>query len=271
MVFPQISLSIEIYITDGPQDGIKRCRTAMARVEEAIWTKKGASKRLAVQGMFAEIAPTYDRINGIISLALHHRWRRRAVAMLGLAAGDRALDVCCGTGDFMLALRKAVGARGLVLGVDFCEPMLQRARLKTASTLTLGDACALPVAAGQFDAVTVGWGIRNVPDIDAAHSEIVRVMKPGGRFVSLDMARPMNIFIRRVSEYVSDSVVPRIGGLFGRSAAYTYLPKSTRSFSTREELTASMQSAGMVDIRHTDLLLGNLCIHFARKPGVGST
>jgi len=239
----------------------------MAKVEEAIWKTEGARKRLAVQHMFAEIAPTYDLLNSILSLSLHHRWRRFAVSTLKLNQGDRALDVCCGTGDFMVPLRQAVGKAGLVVGIDFCQPMLERAKTKGHDRLSRGDACNLPVASGQFQGVSVGWGIRNVPDIDAAHRELVRVLKPGGRFVSLDMALPTNKFIRRASEVVTNMVVPRIGALFGKTRAYTYLPKSTQSFSTREQLAASMQRAGLIDVRHKDLLLGNVCIHYAQKPG----
>jgi len=239
----------------------------MAKVEDAIWTAEGAKKRLAVQGMFAEIAPTYDLLNSVLSLALHHRWRRFAVSTLGLKKGDRALDVCCGTGDFMLPLRKSVGKDGMVVGMDFCQPMLDLAKPKVDGELSRGDACNLPIADEQFDAVTVGWGIRNVPDIDAAHRELARVLKPGGRFASLDMARPANRFIGRVSELVTNNVIPRLGAIFGKARAYTYLPKSTQSFSTREQLAASMRRAGLIDIRHKDLLLGNVCVHFAQKPG----
>ena len=239
----------------------------MTKVEEAIWTTEGARKRSAVQGMFADIAPTYDLINSILSFALHHRWRRSAVATLQLKRGDRALDVCCGTGDFLIPLRKAVGVDGFLVGMDFCQPMLDRAQAKVTENLSLADACNLPVANEQFDGVSVGWGIRNVPDIDQAHQELTRILKPGGRFVSLDMAIPTNKLMRRASEIVANKVVPRIGALVGKTTAYTYLPKSTQAFSTREQLAASMQRAGLIDVRYRDLLFGNVCIHYARKPG----
>ena len=239
----------------------------MAIVEEAIWKTEGNKKRTAVQGMFAEIAPTYDVINSILSLALHHRWRKFAVSTLKLNEGDRALDVCCGTGDFMLPLRQAVGKSGMVVGMDFCEPMLVRAKPKGHGDLSLGDACNLPVANGQFDAVSVGWGIRNVPDIDGAHQELARILRPGGRVVSIDMAIPRNRFIRSVSGLFTNTVIPWIGTLFGKTKAYTYLPKSTQKFFSRDQLVASMESAGFVDIRYKDLLLGNVCVHYARKSG----
>jgi len=225
--------------------------------------------------MFAEIAPTYDLLNSLMSLSLHGRWRTFAVSLLRLSPGDHALDVCCGTGDFMRPLRKAVGQDGQVVGVDFCAPMLQRAQAKASElaphasgpSLSLGDACQLPIASARFEAVSVGWGIRNVPDIDAAHAEVYRVLKPGGRFVSLDMARPRNPLMRAMSGFVFNTLVPRLGALFGKTQAYTYLPKSTERFWTREQLAASMARAGLADVGHRDLFFGNICVHYARKPG----
>jgi demethylmenaquinone methyltransferase/2-methoxy-6-polyprenyl-1,4-benzoquinol methylase len=238
----------------------------MTHANEPIWNAEGAQKRAAVQGMFADIAPSYDRLNAWMSLSLHRRWRARAVQMLDLKPGNRALDVCSGTGDFLPPLRAAVGDRGSVTGIDFCAPMLAQAKTKSAAGLALGDACQLPVAANAVDAVTVGWGIRNVPDIDAAHAEIARVLRKGGRFVSIDMAQPRNPLIRAVSKFVFNTVVPRLGALFGKTEAYRYLPKSTERFSSREQLAASMERAGLTDVRYTDLFFGNLCIHYGRKP-----
>lgn len=218
--------------------------------------------------MFAEIAPSYDRVNSLMSLSLHHRWRSKAVEMLVLKPGNRVLDVCCGTGDFLSILRKKVGTTGLVAGIDFCAPMLAEAERKAPATgrLALGDATQLPVASGSFDAVTVGWGIRNVPDIDAAHREIARVLRPGGRFVSLDMAKPRNPLVRAISGFLFENIVPRLGAFFGNTQAYTYLPKSTERFWSREQLAASMESAGLTNVHTKDLHFGNLCIHYGAKP-----
>lgn len=235
--------------------------------EDAIWRTEGAQKRAAVRQMFADIAPTYDLLNGLMSLSLHHRWRSYAVRKLKLGPGDNVLDVCCGTGDFMKPLRKAVGLDGFVAGIDFCLPMLQVADKKLAdgSSLSLGDACALPIASGSFDAVSVGWGIRNVPDIDAAHREVARVLKPGGRFVSLDMAQPGNGVLRSVSTFAFQGMVPLLGSLFGKTKAYTYLPKSTQKFWSRDQLSASMEAAGLVDVGCKDMMLGNICVHWGTK------
>lgn len=216
--------------------------------------------------MFAEIAPTYDLLNSLISFRLHHRWRAFAVRKLDLKAGDRALDVCCGTGDFMRPLKKSVGDSGRVYGIDFCLPMLELAQKKAVpGSVGLGDACALPVHTGMLNGVSVGWGIRNVPDIDQAHRELHRVLKAGGRFVSLDMAIPRNRVVRWFSAFAFNRLVPRLGSLFGKTQAYTYLPKSTQRFMTREELRESMEKAGFVDVHYKDLFFGNVCVHWGTK------
>jgi demethylmenaquinone methyltransferase / 2-methoxy-6-polyprenyl-1,4-benzoquinol methylase len=234
---------------------------------EAIWQAEGTQKRAAVQRMFAEIAPTYDLLNSLMCLRMHYRWRKLAVRKLELKEGQRALDVCCGTGDFMLPLRDIVGESGRVVGVDFCLPMLQVAQQKLIEpTLSLGDACALPIASGNFDGASVGWGIRNVPDIDGAHRELFRVLKPGGRFVSLDMAQPKGRMMRGMSTWMFQRVVPFLGRLFGKTEAYTYLPKSTERFKTRAELVESMRQAGFTDVGHRDFMFGNICMHWGRKP-----
>jgi demethylmenaquinone methyltransferase/2-methoxy-6-polyprenyl-1,4-benzoquinol methylase len=216
--------------------------------------------------MFGEIAPSYDRLNGLMTLSLHRRWREFAADLLKLRGGESALDLCCGTGDFMPLLQSRVGPGGSVYGADFSAPMLAIAAKKGQTRLALGDACEIPARGASVDAVTVGWGIRNVPDVDRAHQEIVRVLRPGGRFVSIDMARPRNGLVRAVSETVFNLFVPALGALFGKTQAYAYLPKSTQRFKTREQLEDSMRSAGMVDVVHHDLLLGNVCVHFGRKP-----
>ncbi len=235
--------------------------------DQAIWQAEGVQKRAAVQSMFGQIAPTYDRLNGLISFNLHHRWRAYAVSRLHLKSGDTALDVCCGTGDFMLPLRNKVGAQGKVVGVDFSLPMLQVAcKKQVPGPVNLGDACRLPIQTSSIDAVSVGWGIRNVPNIDQAHREFFRVLKPGGWFVSLDMARPRIGLMRAASEFVFNRLVPWLGSKFGKTEAYTYLPKSTQKFSTREELKESMIAAGFTEVAYKDLFFGNVCCHWGRKP-----
>ncbi len=234
--------------------------------EEVIWQTEGLNKRQAVRGMFADIAPTYDLLNSLLSFRLHHRWRAISVRKLGLKQGYRVLDVCCGTGDFMRPLRKSVGSSGEVFGLDFCLPMLCLARKKNVpGPVGLGDACQLPVRSDSLDGVSVGWGIRNVPDIDEAHRELARILKPGGRFVSLDMAIPSNRAVRKVSIWMGERMIPLLGSLFGKSEAYTYLPKSAQRFRSRADLSQSMESAGFKDVGFRDFFFGNVCVHWGTK------
>ena len=235
------------------------------RKAAAIWQAEGEEKRNAVQSMFAAIAPNYDRVNSLMSFSLHKKWRESAVATLNLREGDSALDLCCGTGDFLIPLRAKVGSSGDLVGIDFCEPMLQQAKVKDKATLLLGDATQIPLADESVDGVTVGWGIRNVPDIDQTHREIHRVLKPGKRFVSLDMAMPENSVVRGLARFVGKHILPRVGARFGAEQAYTYLPESTVRFWDRARLAESMRVAGFVDVGHRDLFLGNICLHWGTK------
>ena len=237
------------------------------KVDPSPWLRDGEEKRQSVRAMFAEIAPTYDLVNSMMSLRLHYRWRSIAVKSLSLQPGDSALDVCCGTGDFLLPLRQAVKAEGQLMGVDFCFPMLQVALKKPAvdAGLAVADACCLPLASQVFDGVTVGWGLRNVPSIEKALSEAHRVLKSGGRFVSLDMARPKGVF-GAVSELVFHHAVPFLGSLFGKRAAYTYLPKSTLRFLAPEDLMSELESVGFVKVWKKALFFGNIAIVGGQKP-----
>ena len=241
-------------------------RTKMG-ASNAIWNTEGSAKREAVREMFGRIAPRYDLINSLMSFHRHGRWRALATSLLQLKPGDRALDVCCGTGDFQKPLRQVVTESGTVIGLDFSAPMLEIGKKKgvPADSLILADACRLPIASDAFDGVSVGWGIRNVPDIDMAHREIARVLRPGGRFVSLDMAIPRNAIVRLGSSFVCGTVMPALGSLFGFREAYTYLPKSTEKFSSRDQLIESMKRAGFKDCGWKDLMFGNVCVHWGTK------
>jgi demethylmenaquinone methyltransferase/2-methoxy-6-polyprenyl-1,4-benzoquinol methylase len=225
-------------------------------------------KRLQVRRMFSAIAPSYDRVNQIISLRGHRRWREQAVRALNLSPGAKALDLCCGTGDFVSPLRSAVGLDGVVIGMDFALPMLSLAvkKTKNEARYVAADSLRVPCGADQFDGITVGWGVRNVTDIDAFHREVVRLLKPGGRFVSVDTAVPENPVVRFASRLLFKTFVPLVGWLMGHLEAYRYLPESTERFSSRRGLKDSMERAGMVDVRFEDKMGGNICMHFGRKP-----
>ena len=235
--------------------------------ERPAWAKDGDEKRRFVRDMFGDIAPTYDLLNSLMTFRLHHRWRAEAVRAINLRPGDSALDLCTGTGDFLPQLRKAVGESGTVVGLDFCQPMLATAREKFGASyhLGVGDACRLPVAGSCFDAVTVGWGLRNVPDVEAVLSESARVLKPGGRFVTLDAARPRTKIVGKASEFVFHRCVPLLGRLFGKAEAYSYLPESTARFIGREDLKSALEAAGFADVQHRDFFFGNICMHWGTK------
>lgn len=238
----------------------------MSNVIGNPWTAEGQEKREAVRQMFGEIAPTYDLLNSAMSLRLHRRWRSHAVGLLGLQPGDRALDICCGTGDFAVPLKKAVGERGLVVGVDFSQPMLCQAIQKPAQVnYALGDACRLPLQENVFNAVTVGWGLRNVQDLEGALSEIYRVLKPAGRLVSIDMSVPRSSVARGFSRLVTRFLLPTLGAVFGHRRAYTYLPKSTEKFCTPGELREVMLKTGFRTVWYKFYLMGNICVHVGEK------
>ena len=242
-------------------------KAQMSRPNVPVWTLKGPEKGSEVRRMFSSIAGNYDRINGIISLQAHKRWRRDAVQTLSLAPGAQTLDLCCGTGDFAIPLRDAVGPRGTVIGVDFALPMLSLAQKKDAKANYLSaDALVVPIRSNQFDGITVGWGVRNVADIDAFHREVFRLLKPGGRFVSVDTAKPENPLIRVISRVLISCAVPLVGWLAGHLDAYRYLPASTESFWSRSELSQSMAKAGLVNVGFSNRMAGNICIHWGQKP-----
>ena len=223
-----------------------------------------------VRAMFDAIAPRYDLLNGLLSFNLHHRWRRLATDQANLRPGDAALDVCTGTGDFALELARRVGRGGRVVGTDYSEGMLALGQKKTLSvpqlSLQWADTEALPFPEASFDAVTVGFGIRNVAQIEKGLSEMARVLKPGGRVVILEFTQPQNPFIA-FGYGLYSRLMSVIGGLVsGNGDAYAYLPASVNAFHTREGLAELLQQAGLAEISVTDLNLGTVAIHRAVKP-----
>jgi demethylmenaquinone methyltransferase/2-methoxy-6-polyprenyl-1,4-benzoquinol methylase len=226
--------------------------------------------------MFDRIAGRYDLMNTVMSAGMHHRWRARAADLARVGPGGSALDVCCGTGDLALELARRAGPQGRVVGLDFSAPMLDLAREKSRAdgdsvAWVQGNALELPFEEAEFDAATVGFGARNVVDLGRGVAEMVRVVRPGGRVVILEITSPRRPPLKWFYAVWFDRIVPLLGTLAGDRDAYTYLPSSVRRFPPAEELAALMHEAGLRDVRYLILAGGIIAIHSGtREPPVAS-
>jgi demethylmenaquinone methyltransferase/2-methoxy-6-polyprenyl-1,4-benzoquinol methylase len=220
-----------------------------------------------VNRMFDRVAGRYDALNSLMTAGLHHRWRERAAQQTELGPGDSALDVCCGTGDMALELARLVTPDGHVVGCDFSEPMLDLAREKAAERGAGGvrfewaDALELPYDGERFDAVTVGFGVRNLADLDRGLREMARVLKPGGRAVILEITQPTRPPLSLFYSLWFDRIVPLLGALSSNPEAYSYLPESVRSFPSPRGLAEKLDAAGFERVRYTVLAGGIIAIH----------
>ncbi len=216
--------------------------------------------------MFDRIAGRYDLLNSVMTAGLHHAWRVRAADRAEVGPGDSVLDVCCGTGDLAFELASRVSPGGRVIGCDFSEPMLDLAREKAADRgvpvrFEWADALELPYDEGRFDAVTVGFGVRNFADRDRGLSEMARVLKPGGRLVILEFTEPARPPFSTFYSLWFDRIVPVLGRLTPNPDAYSYLAESVHSFPDPEGLAAKMDAAGFERIRWLLTAGGILAIH----------
>jgi demethylmenaquinone methyltransferase / 2-methoxy-6-polyprenyl-1,4-benzoquinol methylase len=211
-----------------------------------------------VQRMFDRIAPVYDAMNRVMTAGLDQRWRRATVRE-AVRAGDRVLDACCGTGDLAVAARKS-GA-GSVVGIDFSERMLERARRKAPDLEWLqADVLALPFDDASFDSAVVGFGVRNVEDLEAGLRELRRVLRPGGRLGILEITTPRGPLAPFYKLWF-DRIVPLLGRVLPGGSAYTYLPASVRRFPGPEELAELLRSCGFGAVRFRRFAGGIVALH----------
>jgi demethylmenaquinone methyltransferase/2-methoxy-6-polyprenyl-1,4-benzoquinol methylase len=216
----------------------------------------------AVRGMFDRIAPVYDAMNHVMTAGLDRRWRRLAVSEV-VWPGDRVLDACCGTGDLAVAAERRGGR---VVGLDFSEPMLERARRKSgAIEWVRGDALALPFGDGEFDAATVGFGVRNLADLEGGLEELARVLRPGGKLAVLEITRPNGV-LKPFFNLWFDVLVPLAGRILPGGEAYTYLPASVRRFPGPDDLSRLFEHAGFEDVRYRLLGGGIVALHVGTRP-----
>jgi demethylmenaquinone methyltransferase / 2-methoxy-6-polyprenyl-1,4-benzoquinol methylase len=231
------------------------------------------SKEERVHSVFEKISDQYDYMNDLISFKQHNRWRNDTMKRISVKPGDNCLDVCCGTGEWTFALAEAAGKSGHVTGLDFSENMLKvgREKLKKRSlpqvAFVHGNAMELPFGDNTFDVVTIGFGLRNVPDYFLALKEMARVVKPGGRVVCLETSHPTVPIFKQVFKFYFTYIMPVFGKLFAKSyQEYSWLQESTEAFLTKEELKDLFQKSGLTEVEVKSYALGAAAMHTGKKP-----
>jgi demethylmenaquinone methyltransferase/2-methoxy-6-polyprenyl-1,4-benzoquinol methylase len=236
-------------------------------------TVKGENKEAYIYALFSSIAHRYDLLNTVLSLNRDRAWRRFAVAQTGLKPGGVGLDVCCGTGMLAFEQARVVGPTGKVVGIDFCDEMLKVAEANLKKTpyqaivqLVKGNAIDLPFADNTFDCATMGFALRNVSDMRRAIAEMCRVVKPGGKVVNLDLAKPSLPVFKQLYYLYFNCLVPVIGRLgVGLDGPYRYLPASLKVFPHQKEILALFEEAGLRDARYFELTGGIVAVHVGTK------
>jgi len=231
-------------------------------------------KEAYVHELFSKIAHRYDLLNTVLSFNRDKYWRRFAVARCGLRPGGCGVDVCCGTGMFALEQARVVGTTGRVVGVDFCEEMLARGRKNVARTpykdvieFVWGNAMDLPFPDDTFDCATIGFALRNVSDIAQTIREMMRVVRPGGRVVSLELAKPSRPLFKQAYYLYFNHLVPLLGRLgVGLEGPYRYLPHSLKSFPHQAEIRDLFAAVGLQDAHYFELTGGIVAVHVGMKP-----
>ena len=230
-------------------------------------------KEAYVHELFNNISDGYDRTNKMMSMGRDEKWRELVVKRAEVKPGSHVLDVCCGTAKLSMQLADAVGREGKVTGLDFSENMIEVGKknisshpLKDNITLIQGNAMDLPFGDEQFDTVTVSWGLRNVPDLEIALNEMIRVLKPGGKLISLDMSKPTAPVFKQIYWLYFEKLVPLMGQFgAGKANAYRYFYESAKAFPAAKELTRIFATHGLKETMYTNLMGGTLAIVEGRK------
>lgn len=251
---------------------LRRMTVSELETEEARAAAAGGDvKRDYVRRTFGQIAPTYDRLNHLLSLNIDRAWRRKAIAALEWtrAPAGTYIDLCAGTLDVAAELSRARGFEGRVVGADFAEPMLRAGSGKAPRSVVwpvVADALDLPLRDREASGAIVAFGIRNVTDLDASLREVHRVLAPGARFVILEFTTPRLAVVRSLYHFYFHQVLPRIGAMLsGHRSAYAYLPRSVANFPPERELADRMHRAGFSEVDWASLSLGVAAIHTGRK------
>jgi demethylmenaquinone methyltransferase/2-methoxy-6-polyprenyl-1,4-benzoquinol methylase len=230
------------------------------------------SKEQRVHKVFEKISDNYDKMNSVISFQQHIKWRKDTMRRMNVKPGSKALDVCCGTGDWTIALAEAVGPSGEVTGLDFSQNMLNVGIEKVKSlglkqvNLIHGNAMELPFPDNSFDYVTIGFGLRNVPDYLQVLKEMNRVLKPGGIAVCLETSQPTLIGYKQLYYFYFKFIMPMFGKLFAKSyKEYSWLHESARNFPGMKELARMFETAGFKDVYYKPYSGGAAAVHFGYK------
>ncbi|MFN8672970.1 MAG: bifunctional demethylmenaquinone methyltransferase/2-methoxy-6-polyprenyl-1,4-benzoquinol methylase UbiE [Candidatus Sericytochromatia bacterium] len=238
--------------------------------EEVKTNLETKEKSSYVHDMFDDIAPKYDFFNDVISLGMHRHWKKFVAEKAMLKEGDTALDLCCGTGDIAFELEKKVKANGKIYGLDFVQKMVDLANQKVSQTkkenmvFQQGDAMSLPFEDNTFNAVTIGYGLRNVKDIPTVIREMKRVTKEGGRIISLDLGKPTIPVYKDFYYFYFYKIMPSITSFFqGKKEAYSYLPNSLDEYPAQKGIIEIMKKEGLKEVRCYDFAGGATAIHVA--------
>ncbi|WP_062046787.1 demethylmenaquinone methyltransferase [Bacillus sp. JCM 19034] len=231
------------------------------------------TKEERVHQVFQSIYKKYDVMNSVISFQRHKAWRKDTMKRMNVKKGNHALDLCCGTADWTIALAEAIGSNGQVIGLDFSENMLKIGKEKlndlqlNHAHLVLGNAMDLPYESNSFDFVTIGFGLRNVPDYMRVLNEMYRVTKPGGKVVCLETSQPTIPVFKQLYFFYFKRVMPLFGKLFAKSyQEYSWLQESTMSFPDRDTLAKMFEKTGLENVTVKPYSGGVVAMHMGIKP-----